>query len=207
MGACVKALVAIMSYPLAAQNGMNQAQRDTWIPQLKYDYRFFMPGKATKPDEIDTCAVDDYWAYWQNFRYACGWAYNHHYDFMFSCDRDTYVFPENFLSSRFDHHDYVGYPMTYDKCHVTYGSLGAGCWFSRRALYVCSQSARLHEHSDASAGMALSGAGISLWHDPHYFIFRIPVVPGLISMHLSRGTFDYQKEWMYEIHKEFLDMP
>jgi hypothetical protein len=205
----MKVLTAIMSYPKAEENGMNQAMRDTWLPNLPdwCDYKFFIPGKVNQgiPDAIWTGAEDDYWAYYDNFKHACRYALSNEYDYMFHCDRDTYVRPERLLDCRFSHYDYLGYPLIVPEWDGIYASMGAGCFFSRKSLEVILDDGQHHAYSDVAAGKALAKAGIKLWHDPRFFIFRIPVNrrSGLISMHLSTGTFAYEKEWMHEIHEEF----
>jgi len=205
----MKALVSIMSYPEACRNGMNQALRDTWLPDLQYDYKFFVSGPCSQPDEVNTGTPDDYWQYWLNFREAVRYAVAHDYDYLFHCDRDTYVRPENFQLSRFEHYDYLGYPLWVVDCPTVYASIGAGCWFSRKAMEVLKNAERAHLHSDVTAGIHLANAGIPLWHDPRYFLFYEPGLitrtSGYVSMHLSKGTFDYSPQWMYDLHKEWYD--
>lgn len=205
----MKAFIAIQSYNAACENGMNQALRDTWLKDLPdwCSYAFFVgsPRVKLKMDECPTEAKDDYWDYYANFRASMQYAATVGYDFVFTCDRDTYARPERFKDTRFEHHDYVGYPLTYHECPAVYASFGAGCWFSRKAVNILAHSERRHLHSDASAGWNLQDQGISLWHDPRYFVFRIPVTKqnGLASVHLSTATQVYDLKWMLEVHQEW----
>lgn len=127
-----------------------------------------------------------------------------YYDYFFICDRDTYVRPERFLDSRFDHHDYVGYPLTHHDWPHPYASGGAGYWLSKRAAKLVAEARQPHFHADISVGMILHAFEIPLWHDPRYFIWREKWNGGIISMHLSKGQGNYDPAWMREVHEEFL---
>jgi hypothetical protein len=209
VGAYLKTLIGIASYPEAERNGMNKAMMDTWLRGDTGDYMFFIP-EFVYPSSMKSCHIvstrahDTYEDYFRNFQLACGYILLQGYDYLFWCDRDTYVRPENFPLSRFDHYDYVGYPLEHPDCPI-YASGGAGRWFSRKALEVIMNSKQEHFHADISVGISLARAGIKLWADPRYFIWRVPITKhnGMIAVHLSQGTKNYDPDWMYDTHKEW----
>lgn len=115
-----------------------EAQRNTWLRDLKTDHRFFLgnpdlPLAAMPPagtsvamsdladnvvylDMPDGPNVDPQRA-WQGHRTPvcqrktealCRYAFEHGYDYVLKCDDDTYVRPVLLLESDFENYDYVG---------------------------------------------------------------------------------------------------
>jgi hypothetical protein len=107
-----------------------QSQRDTWLPELRCDYRFFLgnPKGDAEQDEVFLDCPDDYNSLIYKTLESTKWALEHGYDFMFKCDVDTLVNPRNLLSSDFELHNYTGGRNGH------FASGGSGYWLSRKAM-------------------------------------------------------------------------
>ena len=138
----MKILIAISSCARDAQNGYNQAVRDTWIKDLTCDYKF-MVGETDiqlKDDEVRLPCPDDYLSLPYKTLETYRWALENGYDFIFKCDTDTFIRPEKLLSGDFHLYDYygsfngpIGVPgVVYNSCY-SWTSGGSGYWVSRKA--------------------------------------------------------------------------
>ena len=195
----MRALIAIQSIPnerfgRSSHSVAELAMLETWLKGLPSwcAFQFFYP--------------ETYEGHFKSIQTACKDAVKDNYDYLFVCDRDTYCRPERFLPSRFDHHDYTGYPLVNGDWPFYYASGGAGYWMSKRAFSVIAEAEKQpNYHADLSVGILLKMKHILLWPDPRYFLFRVPIEPHNthISMHLSKGQGNYKPEWMREVHEEF----
>lgn len=161
-----------------------EAQRATWIPRIApavppgwtVDVRFFLGrppnGNYTaRPDEVVFDCDDSYLGLPEKFREVCKWAGA--YDFMFSCDDDTYVVPERLFESEFARSDYSGrlrgpsggYPAPY--------ASGFAIWHSRRAMEILA-TAPLHTHKaqDRWVGNVLAKHRIICERQPQFVVAR-----------------------------------
>ena len=101
-------LVAIVS--CHKRRAWVSAQRQTWIPSLKCDYRVFIgrPDNKLHADEVMLDVDDSYECLPAKVKAVAGWALTHDYDFLLKLDDDTYLYPDRFLASGFERHDYTG---------------------------------------------------------------------------------------------------
>ncbi len=129
-----KILFAVKSCLRDAENGANQAIRDTWGKYLN-DLYFFIGNGMTMPDEIPLPCADPYEALPQKTRALLGWAVTHGYNFIFICDTDTYIIPGKLLASGFEKYDLLGHigGHTDNGRYFEWPSGGAGYWLSAPA--------------------------------------------------------------------------
>lgn len=138
--------------------------------------RFFLgrrDGYQPSPDEVMLPVEDTYEGLPAKTRGICRWAVERGYDWIFTCDDDTYVRPERLLSSGFEQYDYVGrfrgpsggYPAPY--CS------GFGYWLSRRAMQiVAAQPLSKDTADDRWIGNVLLTAGIRGALDERYQVLK-----------------------------------
>jgi hypothetical protein len=136
----LRLLIAISSCFDFEKNGNNQALRDTWLPEVTVDYKFFfgtgqgaesavMPPDAVWLPEVE----DDYGHLSSKTRESLRWAFARDYDYVFRCFPDTYCRPERLVQCEFQAHDYYG-DFRAETCGPdNYPSGGPGYFLSRRA--------------------------------------------------------------------------
>lgn len=244
----MRVLIAILSCHLYEDNGNNQASRDTWIPliPLNVDYKFFFgqrPGvhdaalHILPKDVVKLNVPDDYQHVTYKAKAMQKWAYDHDYDFVFTCYPDTYVEPNRLLSSGFEKHDYSGNFCTFSGS--TYCQGGAGYWKSKKSIKILLESPITEAGTlvrrplralnraprpeptvsvyswaeDKWAGEILAQhPEISKRHDSRYGVDVTGAGPqisnDMITLHLSRWYRDadsnhYDKQWMYDRHREW----
>ena len=93
------------------------ACRETWVKDLAkckchhqtvVDARFFYGRGATRPplpDEVFLDVGDDYKNLPYKTRAMCGWSGEHHYDFTFKTDDDTFIWADRLMLSGFENFD------------------------------------------------------------------------------------------------------
>jgi len=105
-------LIAISSCEYFEANKINDAQRDTWLPEankLRVDYKFFHgQGATTKGDVIVLDVPDDYSHMSHKTKESLRWAFDMGYNFVFRCFPDTYVCVERLMTCQWDKADYWG---------------------------------------------------------------------------------------------------
>jgi Galactosyltransferase len=157
----VKALVAISSCVKNSQR--RDWQRETWIQQLPFNYRFFVGGDGCA--ELDTIVLscrDDYKSLPSKTLELIRWALANEYEYILKLDDDVYVRPER-LHVPTD--DYVGHAYG----HKHYCS-GAAYWLSATAMSAILRTRKffIHTAEDYCVGHALERAGITLTEDHRY---------------------------------------
>lgn len=150
----VRPLIAIKSCWRDAENGFNQAVRDTWARDVSgADVIFFLgDSRATDTwqlanDQISLECPDDYNGLPYKTKAICQWAWDRDYTHAFFCDTDTYVVPDRLLDSGFEQYDYVGhFNGARGIPNAIYGSLyswasgGSGYWLSQQAMKIVADS-------------------------------------------------------------------
>lgn len=209
----MKILIAIMS--CVHDQDTHQASRDTWLIGSPVDHKFFM-GRgaiARSDDEIVVDENDDYEHVTEKSRAIFGYALANAYDFVLHCGRDTFINPLRLLNSGLHKRHYAGhrtsgglYPhyvelIAAPQGWYEYASGGAGSWLSAWAMNEILKSPLYHVADDLMYGWILGGLGVPLYHDPRFLKWGTKLRPGDISVHLSRKTGVYEKEWMYRAHR------
>lgn len=139
----MKVLLAIKSCARDAENGFNDAIRDTWLRGLTGANYVFVLGRGarhTKPDELILPCPDDYYGLPYKTKSLLQWSVGQDFDYTFLCDTDTYVHTPRLLHSGFANSDYVGWfngPVginraVYGRCYA-WASGGSGYWLSKQA--------------------------------------------------------------------------
>lgn len=214
----MKLLVGIVSCWRDEENGNNDVVRQTWLPfaQRIFDARFFIGQGDTHPrdDTVRFACPDDYNSLPYKVKAMAGFALINGYDFMYKCDRDTYVVPERLRVLNFTPYDYYGHfplhpvdgPITSPPDpagHYVYASGGCGYILSRRAMEVLVKAEVTDWAEDRWVGDTMAKNGIMGYHDCRFW-FK----PGahtsspyaMISCHLSRGTDNYTPDDMRAVH-------
>ena len=141
-----KVLIAIKSCGRDQYNGYNRACRATWLQDLRgANYCFVLGQGATRlhPDELILPCGDGYRDLPHKTQQLLKWACLHDYDYIFSCDTDTFVMPDRLLSSGFEKYDYYGFfngeigkPKEIYYASYAWASGGSGYFVSRRAAQL-----------------------------------------------------------------------
>lgn len=204
----MKIFVAIGSYIVHAENGCNQAMRDTWLADLTppFDYKFFLGNNvSTQADEIPLNIEEGYYSAANKVLAICEYFVKNDYDYLFQCWTDLYARPERLLLCGFENYDYVGdfAGDPYRDDERNYASGGAGYWLSRKAAsFVLAGGIPQHWADDVWVGRVTAGAGLRRMHDCRYLRRRQYITRSneFITAHLSWGTGNYDKQLMYEYH-------
>lgn len=210
----MKTLIAISSCERDAQNGSEQAMRDTWLMRLPegFDFRFFRGrGESEADDVIHLDCADDYHSLPHKTRESCRWALDHDYDFVFRAFTDTCLHPERLVESGFEQHDYFGHfpggycPEPDAKGNYCYASGGPGYSLSRLACEPVIASEPDHWAEDLWIGNVMGRNGIRAAHDERFFFKWSRPHHDTISVHLSRGTGNYKPSWMHDCFLELIN--
>lgn len=139
-------------------------QRETWLPELKFDYKFFIGNDKVESVEENVVALnckDDYNSLPEKTLAIIKWARENEYNWLFKIDDDVYCKPDRL---HIPNADYVGHAYG----HPNYCS-GAAYWLSSTAMdAVISNWTRRSNAEDSCVGQSLEFAGIKLTEDPRY---------------------------------------
>lgn len=173
----MKILFAIIS---CHKNALRrQAQRDTWVPFLNADYKFFLGDgdSELKPDEVQLECPDHYEGLPEKVQAVCRWALENEYDYICKVDDDVYIFPERLLKSEFREHAYSGrlngsrgpsFPNGY--CS------GFTYWINAKCAEILANAKTDPKvpFEDVWVGSTLTAAGIPIYETWHYAILQLP---------------------------------
>jgi hypothetical protein len=185
----MRLLIAVSSCKRDVENGANRAMRETWLKGT--DYMFFIGG-------VSCPCPDDYEHLPCKTKFSCQYALDEGYDYKFQCFTDTYAVPERFPKTI---PDYAGYVL---RAEFPYCSGGAGYFLSRKAMEFIVKEEPNDWAEDRWVGRILHEHGIAPVDLYGFLSWRVPIA-GMTSIHLSKGTNDYNPEWMREVHKEYLN--
>lgn len=220
--------IGILSCHADERNGCNQAVRDTWLKRNKYPYKFFVGAPAPHatdvlPDDVVQLPCDDdYMSLPHKTKLMCRFMLaNYPTDYLYKCDRDTYVFTERFATCGFEKYDYLGHfphhPVEETHLftpnpsgHYGYASGGSGYFLSRRAVLLVANAPTDDWAEDRWVGSVLGRNGISGTHTERLWFKRNMECGGykeVLACHLSHGTGMYSPSVMRQVHayrKNFL---
>ena len=203
----IKPIILVMSCARDRANGRQQAAEETWMRSWGWivPHRFVLGRDCAGiglPWELIVPAPDDYNGVVDKFQMARGWALTGGYTHIFHACIDTWINVPKLMVSDFEKHDYTGY-----RCDEGHGSGGMGYWLSAkaaRAVMVAQAPPGVYE--DLWVGAVLRDAGIPLFEDRRYSSPANPNrPPDEITLHLSRGTDNYDPTWMRVVHQQFKD--
>ena len=190
-------------------NGANDMCRGTYLYTWGYflEHRFvFDRSRAFEDlagDEIRMNADSGMMNTSFKTRQAIAWAYKHNkgtYTHVCYAPTDCYFIVPRLLRNIRDHidagHDYWGF-HTYDEHHIGGGS--AYC-LSRRGMEAVLEYGLYPDFEDRWVGSACAAAGITAVHDEHYRSIEQPYMADAITVHLSKGTGNYDPEVMKNLH-------
>ncbi len=194
----MKLLFGVVSCYADEKNGREQAILDTWLGSANDSF-------VAKGPRV----FDGYDSLPYKVQRICMIGLNKNYDFLFKCDVDTYVRPEKIKSFLYSDNDalipfvsdYIGFILTGE----TYCSGGAGYVLSRKAMEIVARAEVDDTVEDRWVGNVLAGAGIIPLHSRSFMPWRVPITKSndAISVHLSEPGHVYDKQWMYDIHREW----
>ena len=200
----MKVLIAILS--CHSHKHYEQAQRDTWIPDIPagVDYKFFLGNHTWSPcdpDEVVLNVGDAFADVTAKTVEMNAWALVRDYDFVFKADLDTLVRPKELLVSGFEQHDYTGGRNSF------FVSGGAGYWLSKRALQaVVETEIEPGPAEDVNTAHALAHQGIQLHADPRYKFYPGDVMDDYtLTYHLSSirdWAAKYEPGMMYQAYSD-----
>jgi hypothetical protein len=195
-----KPIILVMSCDRDRYNGRQRACEDTWAREWmgKIPFLFVLGGNAPKahPFEFVCDAPDDYAGVPEKFKRARAEVIKWNYTHIFHCCTDTWVNVPRLLASGFENHEYTGY-----RCDEGHGSGGMGYWTGPTATDLLIVAQHTGDYEDRWAGTILAQAGIRLHEDNRYSSPANPNRPAdEITLHLSRGTDNYDPQWMYDYH-------
>lgn len=179
----MKILIAITS--CHAHRMLQQAQRETWIADIPtgVDYRFFLgaPLVIAARDEIILDVPDDYFGLIYKTCGLARWALECGYDFLFKCDIDTLVNPQQLIASDFANYDYVG------GLNYPFASGGSGYWLSQKAMQIIARQSPEIGPEDVFVAKILGNKQIVLHNEPDRYLFYPGSEIGLktITFHIS----------------------
>lgn len=218
----MKLLVGIVSCNADDRNGNNEAVRQTWFPhsQAIFETRFFV-GLGDNPlnsDTIQLAVQDDYNSLPYKVQGMAAYALANDFDFMYKCDRDTYVVPGRLRACGFERENYYGHfplhpvegPITSPPDpagHYVYASGGCGYILSRRAMEILVKTEITDWAEDRWVGDTMAKNGISGYHDRRFWFkpsAQTSLDKDMVSCHLSRGTGNYNREEMLQVHRSQL---
>jgi len=177
-----------------------QAVRETWRHLSQgwcFDHKFLL-GRGNTDEQSDEWIVDapdDYAGVLEKLR--CAYRRADEYDFTFVSCIDTYIVPVRLQQTGFRRHNFSG-----AKCATeAHASGGNGYWLSRRARQHLADSPilRLWPYADQEDSQVLFMADIPLHDDQRYGVS--------VTKHLSRTTGVYDPQWMYDLHRKFMEQP
>lgn len=186
-------LVLIVSCHTDRARGCHTAVRETWGAQTRIPYRFLL---GTSPwhdmpaqDEWAVDAGDDYWSMGRKQQYAYRRAVFDGYWPIFTVCVDTYIRVPRLLAHMPKGVEYLGCQVAGEQ----HASGGFGFWLNQHALEMLAHHTTLPQgYGDKVVGDALREYNITLTHDPAF--------AGDIAVHLSRGTGNYDPQWMRDFH-------
>jgi len=212
-----KLLIAIVS--CERDRWQHTAIRETWAANLNglADYKFFLGKGAVADDEVSLECDDSYYGLMDKALLAFDWALSAGYTHIMHVGRDTYVHvPKLWAAALWEIHyagngggshgwngGYCGAEPD-GKGRWAYASGGAGSWLTAHAMRIILDSPIRHEADDLMFGWALGAAGIYLFDDPRFSKYGTHLEGNQFSLHLSRGTGNYNPEWMHYAHKASL---
>lgn len=207
-----KLLVLVNSCEKERVNGIQQACLDTWIAQWGHlvDYKLVLPRTDQKsPYEliVDTPDAYNQIAYEQQAAYK--WALEQGYTHVFQAATDTYVCIPRMLACSYQDAEYMGYCVSHDR----YAGGGCGFFLGPRSLRVLAEADPSGEgYADKWVGNKVELAGIKLTHDDRYWPDQKPFEgtkeqwdTGIIGVHLSRGTGNFDPAWMKACHISLME--
>jgi hypothetical protein len=215
----MKILIAISSCDSYERSGINQSQRDTWLPDavaLGMDYKFFHGLGAEPKDDVVLLDVDDLpGGLTDKLKAKVRYAFARGYDFVFACFPDTYAVPSRLLASSFDQYDYFG--DVWKGAGATdsfYCHGGAGYFLSRKSCEIISKNETSYPNDDCWVGDVLSRPDVSMacCRDFRQFAGSPYKSNSVATSHLSDGShhkdvedYKYEADYMYREHQQWLD--
>ena len=169
----MKTLIAIVS--CAAHAEYRKAIRETWLPTVPKDTAdaiFFMGrgSVSAAPDEIVLDCDDSYLGLPEKVRSIVQYALKGGWDYVFKLDNDVVLLPNKLLASGYEHADFIGHQnSSKDNPRPPYGFLYG---LSKRSMQIIADAELPRDNYDEGwVRTKLYEHGITLRHDPRYFLY------------------------------------
>lgn len=221
-------LLAVKSCERDSQRGCHKAIRDTWGLErsvMGLDLKFFIGHSQVRllPDEVALPCSDDYRSLPHKTQLIAAYAMGR-YDYLFSCDTDTYVNVSALLDSGFETYDYmglfsspdaIGKPNASDGRYWSWCSGGSGYFLSKKAMaLIVKHSSGGEWAEDRMVGQILgpyiATGSLKAKHDERFAGTRLNLGKsaeewrGLITSHFCTQGLkrQYDPAWMLKVHRE-----
>lgn len=202
----MKPLLIVHTWQPDHINGANDMCRGTYLYAWGsfLDHRFVFDRTRAfvdmLPDEVRVEADSGMMNTSFKTRDAITWALMEGYSHVCYAPTDCYFIIPRLLRNLKEHeeagHDYWGF-HTYDEDHIGGGS---AYWLSRKGMMAVSGFGAYPDYEDRWVGAACKAAGITAVHDERYRSIEQPYFPNAVTVHLSQGTGNYDKELMKNLH-------
>lgn len=174
----MKILIALVS--CHKNTARRNAQRNTWLPNLKEDYKFFLGDGSNElaEDEVQLDCPDDYFNLPKKIKAIIIWALERGYDYIFKCDDDVYVFPDRLLVGEFYKYSYTGRFLNRPNSHE-FGDYASGFayWLREDAAKIILSSEISDSNEDRWVGKTLHLAKVSHYNDKMYVVLSMKPKP------------------------------
>lgn len=188
-------LILIVSCHHDRLRGCHAAVRETWGATPRIPHRFLLGTAGSWAyrlpalDEWSVDAGDDYWSMARKQQQGYRRALFDGFWPIFTACVDTYIRVPRLLAHMPKGVEYLGCQVEGEQ----HASGGFGFWLSQYALEMLAHHAPLtNGYGDKVVGDALREYNITLTHEPAF--------AGDIAVHLSRGTGNYDPQWMRDFH-------
>jgi hypothetical protein len=168
----MKTLIAVVS--CASHAEYRNAIRETWLPTVPNDKAdvFFFVGRgnvASTPDEVVLDCGDGYESLPEKVRAITRWALEKGYDYLLKCDNDVILLPTKLLTSGYEQYNFTGHKNASKEDPVP--PYGFCYWLSKVSMQIVAEAVLPSDNYDEGwVRTKLYEHGISLHHDPRYFL-------------------------------------
>jgi hypothetical protein len=207
-------VILISSCKRDQEKGYHEVIRETWgkVPVIPFFFLLGDGATATSQDEVVLPVPDDYNSLPYKTREGHRWARKQGHDWVFQAFTDTYIDTNRLLNSGFEQREYSGHfrgETSVDGAEMplsSYPSGGSGYWMSPRFTDLMLKEEPDHWAEDLWIGRVSKKHQVIGIQDTRYWSGGGQILESnnAITVHLSRGTDNYEKGWMTQQHLNYL---
>jgi hypothetical protein len=207
-------VILVSSCQRDMDRGFHRAIEETWGKDPAIPF-FFLVGNTflepprplfRRPNTIALPVPDDYKSLPLKTREGHRWALRQGYDFVFQAFTDTYCFTRRMEATGWARTDYMGHfrgeevPQLGKVNPGCYACGGSGYWMSPFFSERLIEEEPDHWAEDLWVGRVAAKHGVKGTQD-YRFHSGGGYKETALTVHLSRGTDNYQAQWMYDTHE------
>ena len=200
-------LIAFTSCHQYENQGLNDAVRNTWLPdalQEGFDYKFFHgKGASEKEDVIIVDSSDGYLSSTSKLKLKVEWALRQGFDFIFCCFPDTYACASRLSACDYKNWDYFGCVFQHPG-GSPYCQGGCGWFMNRKAMQLIIDESNSYPNDDCFVGDVLNRPEIRRKHcDSFVYVGEGPLpTNSVITSHLSTRKEVFTVQSMIDEHNK-----